>query len=113
MAQAPSIAEHREPREQEKSGKQQLVVVELGKEQTAQQIRRLREGRGKLMKSIDDIVADLIEAGTLKSNAQPVVIVVREAAGFPMLMSMPMPNFGFGNEDEDEDDEDDEEEEED
>ena len=120
MAQAPSGAEHRDQREQEKTGKQNLVVVELGKRQTPQQIRRLREGRGKLMKSIDDIVADLIEAGTIKSNVQPVVIVVRETAGFPSPMSMPMsmpkmPSFGFEDEDEDddEDDEDDEDEDED
>src|SRR5947209_14746315 len=118
MAQSPSsAAEHREQRDQGGS-KPQLVVVELGKQQTPQNIRRLREGRGKLMKSIDRIVADLVEAGTIKANAQSLVIVVREAAAFPFPAPPGgMPNFGFpgmgGDEDEDEDDEDDEDDDED
>jgi hypothetical protein len=42
-------------------------------------VKLLRKGRGKLMTRVERIVADLAEAGTIKSSAQPVVIVVREA----------------------------------
>jgi len=110
MAQSPSSsAEHKEQRE---GSKPQLVVVELGKQQTPQEIRRLREGRGKLMKSIDKIAADLVEAGTIKANAQSLVIVVREAAAFPFpTPPAGMPKFEFPGMGEDEDDEEEDEDE--
>jgi hypothetical protein len=78
MATAPtSTVEHRETREHEKSGKS-LIVVDLGEAQSHVQVRRLRKGKGKLFNHVERIVNDLIEAGTIKANAQPVVIVVNE-----------------------------------
>src|SRR5262249_1048673 len=73
-----STAEHREHRPVEKSDKPQIVVVDLGKRQTAKQVRRLRRGRGKLMARVEGIVNDVVTAGTVKASAQPIVIVVRE-----------------------------------
>lgn len=70
-----------EPREHERAaGKSsQIVVVDLGEAQSTRDVRRLRKGRGKLMTHVERIVSDLVEAGTVKSSAQPVVIVVRES----------------------------------
>ncbi len=91
---AAAAAERQEQREADKQGKSQLVVVELAKRRTVEQIRRLRKGRGKLVDDIDEVVAELVEAGTIKANAQPVVIVVREAmpAPFPFNMGPPPPD---------------------
>ena len=60
----------------DKTGTSQIVVVDL-EEQPYRSVRLLRKGRGKLMKHVERIVADLAEAGTVKAGAQPVVIVVR------------------------------------
>jgi hypothetical protein len=76
---AAGTTEHRESRGQEKTGKSEIVIVDLDEPQSPQQIRRLRKGRGKLATRVERIVNELIEAGTVKSTAQPVVIVVRES----------------------------------
>jgi Family of unknown function (DUF6200) len=74
---AAGTTEHREPRD--KVGKAEIVIVDLDKVQTSRDVRLLRKGRGKLARRVERIVNDLIEAGTVKSTAQPVVIVVRES----------------------------------
>jgi hypothetical protein len=87
---ATGTGEQRESREQDKTFRHQIVVVDLGEAQSSRQIKRLRKGHGKLMTHVEQIVNDLIEAGTVKSTAQPVVIVVREySSSF----------FGFGADD--------------
>ena len=58
------------------------VIVDLGEAQPSTQIRRLRKGKGKLFQHVETIIDDLIAAGTVKSNAQPVVIIVRELPSF-------------------------------
>jgi hypothetical protein len=79
--------------EQRQSGKTlsyPMVVVDLDEAQPSLQVKRLRKGKGELMTHVERIVNDLIEAGTVKSTAQPVVIVVREHwSSF----------FGFGEDD--------------
>ena len=74
---AASTTEHREPRD--KVGKAEIVIVDLDKVQTSRDVRLLRKGRGKLARRVERIVNELVEAGTVKSTAQPVVIVVRES----------------------------------
>ena len=81
----------REPR-QEKTGTSQIVVVDIDEAQPSRQVKMLRKGRGKLMARVERIVADLAEAGTVKSGAQPIVIVVREA---------PSPFWLLGGDDDD------------
>lgn len=76
---ATGASEQRESREHDKAGKSQIVVVDLGEAQSTREVRRLRKGKGKLMTHVERIVSDLVEAGTVKSSAQPVVIVVRES----------------------------------
>ena len=79
-----TAAEQREQREREHDkAKPQLVVVDLGRRQTPKQIKRLRKGRGKLVGRIDEIVDELTASGTIKGNAQPVVIIVRERTPLP------------------------------
>jgi Family of unknown function (DUF6200) len=73
----PRTTESRESREQEK-GKSQIVIVDLDEPQSSRLVTRLRKGKGKLVTKVDRIVSDLVEAGTIKSTAQPVVLVVRE-----------------------------------
>lgn len=53
------------------------VVVDMGKK-PRKQIRQLREGRGKLLLEVNDILDELRTAGSISSLAQPVVIVVRQ-----------------------------------
>jgi Family of unknown function (DUF6200) len=55
-----------------------VLVIDIGKRQSSKQVKRLRKGEGKLMTRIEDIIGELIEAGSLKPGVQPVVIVVRE-----------------------------------
>ena len=75
--------EHREHRPQEKTDKSQIIVVDLEERQPSKQIRRLRNGEGKLMDHIEKIISELSEAGTIKSGAQPVVVIVREDLPWP------------------------------
>jgi hypothetical protein len=83
MATQPSgSAEHRDT---EKTSNTKLVVVDLGKPQSSKRIKLLRKGTGKLMGRIETIVSELVEAGTIKSNSQPVVIVVREQTRLPWM----------------------------
>jgi hypothetical protein len=66
------------PETQRDSSKSQVVVVDLGEPQSSAEVKGLCKGKGKLFKHVDQIVKDLVTQGTIKSNAQPVVIVVRE-----------------------------------
>jgi Family of unknown function (DUF6200) len=75
--------EHRDHRPQEKTDKSQIIVVDLEERQPSKQIRRLRNGEGKLMDHIEKIISELSEAGTIKSGAQPVVVIVREELPWP------------------------------
>jgi hypothetical protein len=109
MAAKASTAEHGEHHadpKHETTAKPQLVVVDLSRRQSTRQVRRLRKGRGSLVTRIDEIVEELVESGTVKADAQPVVIVVREK------VSMPWPftnmELDYDDDDDDEDDEDDE-----
>jgi hypothetical protein len=104
MAMQPTAREERERRETEKQNKLPLVVVQLSRRRSPEQIRRMRKGRGKLLMDIEDAVEELVKSGTIKSDTQPVVIVVREAS-LPLLWALDY--------DEDEDDDDDEDEDED
>ena len=71
------------PRGSDRAGSSQLLVVDLGKRQSPKRLKQLRKGRGKLVGRIDQIVADLVEAGTVKAGAQPIVIVIRERMDLP------------------------------
>jgi Family of unknown function (DUF6200) len=93
-------------------GKSQLVVVELARRRSPDQVRRLRRGHGKLVTDIEDAVDELVKSGTIKAEAQPVVIVVREAA-LPVLWAFDYDDDEDEDDDTNDDDEDDEDEDED
>jgi hypothetical protein len=63
-----------------------LVVVELDEPQSTLSIKRMRKGKGRLLKHIDQIVEDLANDGTIKGNVQPVVIIVQEIPSPPWLL---------------------------
>ena len=97
MTTNPTAKEERaETRNAEKKAKP-LVVVELARRRDPEQIRRLRKGRGKLVHDIEDAVEELVQSGTIKADAQPVVIVVREVPPTPLLWA------GYDDDDDDDD----------
>jgi hypothetical protein len=96
--------EEREHRQTERQNKSPLVVVELSRRRSPEQVRRLRKGRGRLLLDIEDAVDELVKSGTIKSDTQPVVIVVREAT-LPLFWALDY----VDDEEEDEDDEDEDE----
>jgi Family of unknown function (DUF6200) len=100
MAQQPQTQSSSEQRDRQE-GKQQYVVVELSGVRPPGQVRRLREGRGRLMRDIDDVIEELNESGTVKTGSQPVVIVVREASPpFPWPFDPPeAPDLGDDDDD--------------
>jgi hypothetical protein len=108
-ATAAEHGEHHAQREHEAAKKTQLVLVDLSRRQTPKQISRLRKGRGSLIPRIDKIVEELVESGTVKAEAQPVVIIVRDT----MTLPWPFVNLDYDNDDDDEDENDDDEDEED
>ena len=59
----------------EGSEEQAIMVVELRKKFKKKDVKRLRKGRGKLMRRVEDLVEDLQAEDALEG---PVVIVVRE-----------------------------------
>ena len=64
------------------------IVIDLGKK-SRKQIRRAREGTGKLMDEINLTLDELRAQGTIKADAQPVLIIVRQkprkkAFGWPL-----------------------------
>jgi len=64
--------------EQDKMGQVQIVVVDLKERQPTDQVNALRKGEGRLFMNVERIIEHLVTAGTIRSDAQPVVIVVRE-----------------------------------
>jgi hypothetical protein len=106
MATQPTAREEPEQRETERQNKLPLVVVELSRRRSPEQVRRMRKGRGRLLIDIEDAVEELVKAGTIKSGTQPVVVVVREAA-LPLLWAL---DYMDDEEEDDEDDEDEEDE---
>jgi hypothetical protein len=91
-------AEKPDKAQAERSEKAQIVVVDLSKRQTPKEIRRLRRGQGKLMRRIHGIIDDLVAEGTVKSTAQPIVLVVREELDW---------HFGYDDDEDDDDDDED------
>jgi len=108
--QSSSSKEPAKPEAKKSSGS--LVVVELAKRRSPEQVRRLRKGRGKLVSDIDEVVNELVEAGTIKADTPPVVIVVRESSA-SLLWSALDDDEDDDEDDEDDDDEDDDEDEDD
>jgi hypothetical protein len=81
-----STSETREKEKGEHASASSIVVVDLGEPQSSSAVSRLCKGKGSLFTHVDKIVKDLVADGTVKANAQPVVIVVREYPTPPWFM---------------------------
>lgn len=53
------------------------ILISLGKKKR-KNIKKLRKGRGPLMETIEETMAELKSHNKIQADAQPVVIVVRE-----------------------------------
>jgi hypothetical protein len=57
-----------------------VLLIDLGKH-SKKQIKRLRQGTGKLIDEVQRCMQELQAAGTVPETAQPVVILVRQKQG--------------------------------
>ena len=57
--------------------KQKMLVIDIGKRKR-KQVRRLRKGEGRLAEEIEQTVDNLKNEGVLDTDAQTVVVVVRQ-----------------------------------
>jgi hypothetical protein len=53
------------------------VIIDLGKHRR-KRIKGLRKGKGRLIDEVSGCLEELRAAGTISSNAQPVIVVVRQ-----------------------------------
>jgi uncharacterized protein DUF6200 len=53
------------------------LIVDLGKK-SRKNVKRLRDGKGKLMNEVQGVLSELRANGKLSSDAQPVLIIVRQ-----------------------------------
>jgi hypothetical protein len=53
------------------------ILVDLGRK-SRKNIKRLRDGEGKLMAEVRDTIDELKANGTISDSAQPVIVIVRE-----------------------------------
>lgn len=63
--------------ESENGTEKPMVLLDLGKKRR-KHIKRLRKGKGRLMRQVDDTVAQLKEEEAIDPNSQVVVVVVKE-----------------------------------
>jgi hypothetical protein len=54
-----------------------MLLVDLGK-QKRKQVKRLRNGTGKLVGEVQRCIQELQAAGKLSESSQPVIVIVRE-----------------------------------
>ena len=87
---AATAAEARASEKASASSSSSMVIVELDEPQSSVAVKRLRKGKGSLYKSVEQVVKDLTDEGTIKAGAQPVVIIVQE---------IPAPPWAFDDED--------------
>ncbi|HMV69854.1 MAG TPA: hypothetical protein PKA64_23640 [Myxococcota bacterium] len=65
--------------EQDPAEAPSTVVIDLGK-RDRKQLKKLRRGEGKLMARLEEELAELVEQGVLRADAQTVVVVVEKKA---------------------------------
>jgi hypothetical protein len=73
------------------AAKRPIAVVDFGKPQSRQRIKRLRKGKGKLLSRVESIVDELLESPAIAKTDQPpvIVIVLREQVGSNPLSLSP------------------------
>ena len=53
------------------------ILIDLGK-QSRKKTRRLRKGKGGLMRDVGECIEELRHEGKISGEAQPVIVVVRQ-----------------------------------
>jgi hypothetical protein len=81
---ASGSSERGQTRSRERGASGKIVLVELDDVHSDTQVHGLVAGEGELIDRIEDIVDDLVAAGTLRADAQTVVFVVHEFAHPPL-----------------------------
>jgi hypothetical protein len=62
------------------------VIIDLGKKKR-KQVKQLKRGEGKLVATVEDVIAGLRSRGQIDATAQPIIIVVeRRARGGRFLL---------------------------
>ncbi len=61
----------------EETSANDMVVLDIGKHQTAS-IKKLRKGKGKLLRKVNNAIGQLRDNGNIKPDAQVVIVVARE-----------------------------------
>ena len=61
------------------------ILIDLGK-QSRKRTRRLRKGRGRLMRDVQECIDELRQEGKISGEAQPVIVVVRQKRRKPSLL---------------------------
>ena len=92
MSSTAASTSEKQSRGTQSGGSSSVVVVDLGEPQSSVAVKRLTKGKGALYNKVDQIVKDLVADGTVKADAQPIVIVVRE---------YPVPPWFSGDDDDD------------
>ena len=54
-----------------------MIMLDIGK-RSRKAIKKLRKGKGKLLRRVNNVVGQLRNSGELKEDAQIVLVVVRE-----------------------------------
>jgi hypothetical protein len=65
------------------------IILDLGKK-SRKSVKRLRNGKGKLLNEALDSIEELQRVGTIPRSAQPVIVIVREKPKSNMLSMMGM-----------------------
>ena len=81
---ASTSSDRGQTRSRDKGASGKIVVVELNDVHSDLEMRALVSGEGKLIDRIEDIVDDLVAAGTLKADAQTAVFVVQQFVHAPL-----------------------------
>ena len=63
------------------------LIVDLGRHKS-KSVKRLRNGKGKLIGEVMSAIEDLRTAGSISASAQPVIVVVREKRSRKGLLPM-------------------------
>lgn len=54
-----------------------MMVLDIGK-RSSKSIKKLRKGKGKLLRRVNNVVGQLRNSGEIQKDAQVVLVVVRE-----------------------------------
>jgi hypothetical protein len=69
--------------------KRSIAIVDFGKAQSRQQIKRLRKGEGKLVSRVESMVDELLELPSMSQGDPPVIVIVVRESSTDSMMRFP------------------------